>query len=121
MKAKTVAIGTGVAGLIAAGVVVATAKKAPSTQPPSGTTPTVTNYSLSLSTNQPSAPAGSTVQYIVSLKANGSPVAGNTVTLRDLTTNTSSATSTDANGNAQFDVVFPSQGNYTLQASAQVP
>ena len=120
VRAKTVAIGAGIAGLIGIGAaVVATAK--PPSVPPSGTIPPTATYTVNLSTPTPSAPAGATVPFMVTLLENGNPVPGNAVTLLDITTHTSSTTNTDSSGVASFDVVFPNAGNYSIQASAKVP
>lgn len=119
VKGKTIAyIGAGASVLaLATGLALASqptrtgGKKSP---------PSVSGYSLQLTTSQPSAPVGTRVPYKATLLQNGSPVSGQAVTLTDITTGTTSTTNTNSSGVADFDVTFDSPGTYELQASANV-
>ena len=117
VKKRTLAIAGGlgaVAGIIGIAAVANAQSKV--TTPP----PPVSNYTITLSTSTPSASAGSTVVYTVSLTNNGVAVPGTSVSLTDITTGVSSSTNTNSSGIATFDVVFPSAGTFELQASASV-
>lgn len=114
VKGKTIAIigaGASIVGLLAVGL--SQGKQTTTTTPPA-------QYSLTLTTTQPSAPANTKVPYTATLLKNGTPVAGQQVTLTDITTGTTSSTNTNVSGVADFDVTFPTPGTYDLEATADV-
>ncbi|MGC8699224.1 MAG: hypothetical protein ACP5RE_03515 [Candidatus Acidifodinimicrobium sp.] len=110
-------LGVGIAAVVG-GVAYYAFEKSKS-QPPSSCSVATLQLSASPTTTEP----GGTVAFTaIATDTNGNPVSGASVTLVEVTTNTSSTpATTDSSGTADFSVTFPSDtqtGNYVFEAEA---
>ncbi len=111
-------LGVGIAAVVG-GVAYYVYEKSKS--PQTGVTCDVATIQLSASPTTVS-PGGTVTFTAVATDANGNPVNGVSITLLEVTTNTSSSpATTDSTGTADFSVTFPAdteQGSYVFEAEA---
>ena len=90
--------------------------KTPSPQP----SPSPCPYSILIS-GPAEGDVGTPIDITVSVDKDGVPVIGQSVTLKDITTGTTSSTTTNSSGDAVFEVVINTPGKYSFRASSDVP
>lgn len=75
---------------------------------------------LTLSASESQYTPGGTVSFVANLKASGNTVANYEIILDEITSGSTASSITDLNGNATFNVAFPSSasGDYSFEAKA---